>query len=1156
MILFLKTNKEDKSIVESLIFLTKSKFILMRIFYLFFFMTCILTVAISQNVAVQTLTYDSETRDTVIDFPEGDHNRFEKIIMHYSMRCKDALVSTTSERNKGCGEWDYSCNTYIVDSTRVDSVKALSPEFDMPGYAEDVFSYASGETYSFTQSIQKKITYDDVFSEQDYVLSMGDDKLDAQDWQMGESSNIYYIIDAEWFETNEVDRINGIRMDIEEEHQFKNLIVQLAKTEASTVQEALSEEPSWQKQHHYDTRLDGNDNLIGFIEDYRWDGTSSLLVSLSFDALETNSSGFSAEAIDPDKLLVCNSGQAHYMRFNGSGNLLLDETITDIKEQVTISFWHRGAENLPQNSTLIEAVDAAGRRQMNIHLPWSNGQVYWDCGNDGSGYDRINIPVDPTIFKGSWHHWAFVKNVEMGRMEIYVDGELLHSGMNLNREIDVQSMRIGANHSQSLSHFGDIDELRIWSRALDADAIKQYMHHSIPADHPDLENLEIYLDFNFETVNSSMLDQSSNSYELQTEGLLSPAPWPARNLFLDGIQIDKLINHNLVEGLYLSTVTDSIIMDSLISLPQRIDHYGLEGTDLVLLWSDYYYESGEYPVLDEQGNTVSTVNYPAAGEFERGELTYYQKSPMAFEIMSFVTPYGIGIDFGENGETWTFDVTDFAPVLKGKKRLYMSRGGQWQEEMDIRFEFIEGIPDRDIIDIQQIWRVDAVPYARILDDWRFEPRQFQYDPSVASYVIKTAITGHGQQGEFIPRNHLIDVDGFVDTWSVWKECAENPVYPQGGTWVYDRAGWCPGMATDVREYDVTPYFQFAQNPTVDYSVQTASGDSRYIVSSQLLQYGPANKNYDVSILDVIHPNNKIEHGRFNPSCHAPELIIKNHGGQTINNATIYYGIEGKTESVFQWQGTLPFLIEQNIILPYSPELALAEPGDQFFARIELPGFIDESPANNLYLTDISLTDEYTQPLVIEWRTNLTPNETSYRLEDENGELILFKSGTTLSNNTVYRDTLFELNGCYRLLISDNDQDGISWWANNDGNGYIRVKEVGGAWRTIATDFGAFVEYNFTAGMISSVQDFETVDDVFIYPNPGNGEAFISELLGWDEELNMRITDRLGRQVASQKLSSYTLSHKPVDALFDLTPGMYFVTLHDSKRRTTIRYTKI
>jgi len=526
---------------------------------------------------------------------------------------------------------------------------------------------------------------------------------------------------------------------------------------------------------------------------------------------------------------------------------------------------------------------------------------------------------------------------------------------------------------------------------------------------------------------------------------------------------------------------------------------------------------------------------------------------MRYEIMSFVTPYGIGIDFGEEGLTWTFDVTDFGPILKGDKRIFLSRGGQWQEDMDIRFEFIEGIPDRDVIDIQQIWRVDQIPYGNILNDWRFEPVTFTYDPSVSRYVIKTAITGHGQEGEFIPRNHSINVGGFIDSWSVWKECAENPVYPQGGTWVYDRAGWCPGMATDVREFDVTEYFQFLQEAEVDYTVQTASGDSRYIVNSQLIKYGAPNKMHDAAIVDMINPSQKIEHGRFNPSCHAPELILKNRGSETLREATIYYGIRGKTEKSYAWQGSLPFLIETSITLPYDPQLAVAEDGDIFYARVELNAGTDENTSNNEYETEIMMADHYDGPFVIEWRTNFTPQETSYRVEDEAGNVLLQKLGGGLNSNAIYRDTLFDLNGCYRLYISDTDNDGISWWANNDGNGYIRVKQEGGSWKEVATDFGAFIQYDFTVGSISSSEDLYFDEAVYSYPNPATEEVFVTGLASWNEKLMLHINDELGRLIFSGQINRSGQNTLNLTKYTAGQSGMLFISIRDDKNYSSLRH---
>ena len=126
--------------------------------------------------------------------------------------------------------------------------------------------------------------------------------------------------------------------------------------------------------------------------------------------------------------------------------------------------------------------------------------------------------------------------------------------------------------------------------------------------------------------------------------------------------------------------------------------------------------------------------------------------------------------------------------------MTISAGGQWQEEMDLKFLFIVGTPPRYVLEMQQIWRPQKKGYNEIIADRVFEPRSTLMLPNASAYKIKTVITGHGQEGEFIPRNHYINIDGNMpptDTWQVWTECAENPVYPQGGTWIYDRAGWCP-----------------------------------------------------------------------------------------------------------------------------------------------------------------------------------------------------------------------------------------------------------------------------------------------------------------------------------------------------------------------------
>jgi len=51
-----------------------------------------------------------------------------------------------------------------------------------------------------------------------------------------------------------------------------------------------------------------------------------------------------------------------------------------------------------------------------------------------------------------------------------------------------------------------------------------------------------------------------------------------------------------------------------------------------------------------------------------------------------------------------------------------------------------------------------------------------------------------------------------------EECADNPLYPQGGTWIYDRAGWCPGAKVTTQNFELTPFVTGQEAFTVDYNI--------------------------------------------------------------------------------------------------------------------------------------------------------------------------------------------------------------------------------------------------------------------------------------------------------------------------------------------------
>ena len=118
--------------------------------------------------------------------------------------------------------------------------------------------------------------------------------------------------------------------------------------------------------------------------------------------------------------------------------------MSSISNEITVSAWIYGdVDIMPANSYLFEGKDGSGNRTVNVHLPWSNGNVYWDCGNNGGTYDRIEKTANTADYEGKWNHWAFTKNASTGEMKMYLNGSLWHSGTGKTEPMDIQTFSLG-----------------------------------------------------------------------------------------------------------------------------------------------------------------------------------------------------------------------------------------------------------------------------------------------------------------------------------------------------------------------------------------------------------------------------------------------------------------------------------------------------------------------------------------------------------------------------------------------------------------------------------------------------------------------------------------------------------------------------------------
>ena len=119
---------------------------------------------VGDTIRVQAFNHKSTSRDTLIGFPNNPNLSFEKIILKYNMRCKKAAVLKGKDDGTGCGEWDYSVNTYVVDSSKVVKTLSKQPSYIISGFTGTTFPYTSKQTYDHYVFFRHKQSKQDGYS--------------------------------------------------------------------------------------------------------------------------------------------------------------------------------------------------------------------------------------------------------------------------------------------------------------------------------------------------------------------------------------------------------------------------------------------------------------------------------------------------------------------------------------------------------------------------------------------------------------------------------------------------------------------------------------------------------------------------------------------------------------------------------------------------------------------------------------------------------------------------------------------------------------------------------------------------------------------------------------------------------------------------------
>ena len=425
-----------------------------------------------------------------------------------------------------------------------------------------------------------------------------------------------------------------------------------------------------------------------------------------------------------------------------------------------------------------------------------------------------------------------------------------------------------------------------------------------------------------------------------------------------------------------------------------------------------------------------------------------------YELGRMLTPYGSIFDHGwEWG--WNVDVTDFASVLRDSVEVeYIHSGYEpatvgWS--LSIRFDLITGQPAAEPVSISRMWEGSfryGDPKENIEE--KLAPIRFKSAKGASIARLRIQQTGHGMDepkgcSEFCSRYRDIKFDGqLVDRRDLWKKCGNNPLYPQGGTWIYNRGNWCPGDLQKADQIDVR-LKQGSHSFDLDMEPYKATGNiqANESIASYLIQFrSPSSKN-DAAIAGILQPNSDKNLQRLNSVCAEPHIIIRNMGRENLRSAVIYYGTEGYPMRKHTWKGNLRFNETEDVWL--EGPVRFKQGTNIFKASVTEPnGSKDGWPADNEMRVPFQSPVLMPNRIIVQFRSNEHPSDNKISLMDAFGGIVYIREPQSFKPNTTYNDTLNLGKGCYELNLSDSAGNGLEFWFEPEqGHGFLRLLDLQG-----------------------------------------------------------------------------------------------------------------
>ncbi|MBI3141777.1 MAG: hypothetical protein HYZ16_03000 [Bacteroidetes bacterium] len=1111
---------------------------------------------------VQTFTFSdlAKRRDQFVLPPKGD---YRKILMYYTLKCDPK----TLHDKYNCGEWDYLTHNFIYNHKGLfDSTLQKGYNFRWDNQIPDSFHYSETPLTDSLLFRYPRIRYVDTL---EYLLAeVGGVAADTLKGFIAQGTVPHT---ARWvYSAHELAAaglkpgpINGLVIHSLSAGSVGELTLRMGAGSDSTF--------TWfMDGHNLKTRfqqpveLVSGANHLAFTDTFMWTGTDHVIVQLETRNTQTAAEGLALLGYGGQDTVSYSKAGAYVYDFEGTNGYINLGSYPQVagNNPRTIAVWARAHQF---NNGGIFQFGTTGTTLHDWSLRTMDGQGKWRIQLWGKDAD-VNLKRT----SNEWRHYTLTH--DGATTKLYLDGKLVRQ---VSSELFTGSGDLLLGRWAGSFFDGEIAQVRVYDRdlklaeiqALASQRLTEGLDDGLAAVVKPDSGHSVYVQtgagrqgLRYGGVTASVLP-AEESYMRPEYAVYKPKMGFQQGIFTahrDTLLVkEALVRKPTALVMYENAANGNMIPDAHKKLPSL-------PTDTLAVWQANTYT---YTIDAATGHRLDSILVANQSMVFKEEKTWYSPT-VRYEIGRYITPYGINLSLGPKGFTWVYDVTDYAPLLRDTIDF---SAGNLQELIDVRFAFIHGTAPKQVLRIDRIWDFGSYSYKSMSDNTVMAAKTIGLVPGAGSLMARARLTGHGHNSndgsfphccEWKDNAHTLLVNGKKQAeWHIWREdCDLNPVYPQGGNWVGAREGWCPGDAVGDHDIDLTEYAK-QSTITLDYTItpvpanNQGMGGGNYVVAAQLFQYSAPAAEYDASIEMVKRPNKWEFYQRINPACAEPLIIVRNLGSKPIQRLSISYGVSGGVEKRFEWTGTLAPGKTTEVALPIDGSYFWV--GDErhlFTANIlEVNGEADGYPADNVFASAFELPEILAKkPVVIQVKTNNMPEENSYEVRDAAGGLVLARGG--FSANTIYRDTLDLLPGCYTLRFMD-EGFGLSYWAwSEQGSGTLQVRYAdGGLVKNFNPDFGESVYWPFAIGGISTIEEKKYPIDISVYPNPGTGrvQVMVAQMA---MPYRLQVINGLGEVIAEQKGEGTGLDLHEVQV--HTGPGTYYVRVWSKSLAITLPFVVI